>query len=315
MVRGVKQLEDLMKGLSPRDKAKLAIEDALRVRPVIAYYEKNKMLRDMNPEEGRQYNQCIDRFQTLRLNILALFRMCGGLVKMLLERDRLLWYYAALNYLEQEITFDVGGKGASRTLIADNPNLKPNKPVEIKVPFVTILLGVWGKKRSPISSKGGVTLDKEIIEILDSFAEAIRLKAAETKAVFNYVIEESETMGLDLITGMAIECVKEVATHDRSFKRISAESEKRFAEWKKEGLTHDEIMDCILTSEAIPQGGSVFPVEDRWALEWDEIEEDPEIAKRIRKDPDEWASTMSGDGLSNEMFDHFKSVAKKGLIS
>jgi hypothetical protein len=313
MVRSVKRFEDLIKGLSPRDKARLAIEDALRERPVMDYSEKQKILQGMSPEEGRQYNQFVNRFQTLRLNILALFRMCAGLIKLLLERDRLLWYYAALNYLEEELTFDIGNKGASRTLLVDNPNLQPNKPVEIKVHFATIRLGVWGKKRSPVSSKGGVTLNKDIIEILDSFVEGIRLKAAESKTVFNYVIEECETMGMDIIAGMAIEYVSEVATHDRSFKRISLESEGRLARWKSEGLVHEEIIKRILTSDSSPKGGSVFPVEDRWALEWNEIEEDAEIAERIRKDPGEWATTMSADGLSNEMFDYFKSVAKKDL--
>ena len=312
MVRGAKNLEDLIKGLSPRDKAKLVVEDILRERPVMSHSVKHKMIQAMPPEEGRLFNEFLERFQTLRNNVLHLFRMCDEIVKLLLKRDRLLWYAAALNHFEQEISFDIGGF-TSETLLVNNPNLKPNKPVEIKVLLATIRLGVWGKQRSPISSKGGVALNREAIEILDSFPEGIRLKAAESKTVFNYVIEECETMGMDIIAGMAIEYVSEVATHDRSFKRISLESEGRLARWKAEGLVHEEIIKRILTSDSSPKGGSVFPVEDRWALEWNEIEEDAEIAKRIKKDPGEWATTMSADGLSNEMFDYFKSVAKKDL--
>ena len=35
-------------------------------------------------------------------------------------------------------------------------------------------------------------------------------------------------------------------------------------------------------------GGSVFPVEPRWALVWEDIEENLETARRVRQDPESW---------------------------
>jgi hypothetical protein len=37
----------------------------------------------------------------------------------------------------------------------------------------------------------------------------------------------------------------------------------------------------------------MFPVDTQWALEWDEIEEDTEITRFLRENPNEWVSRRS----------------------
>jgi len=198
----------------------------------------------------------------------------------------------------------------------NNLNLKPNKPVEVSIPFATIRLGVWGRKRRPFGKESGVKLNESTEETLDMFAEGIRRKAGELKAVFNYVFEEAKVMGLDFMAGTAVACVKEVATHDRSFKRLANESKERFAKWEEEGISNEERLDRILHEDREPLGGSIFPVEDRWALEWDEIDEDKETAKRIREDPVDWTPASHEhdlERLKGSLLDHLKGLASAEL--
>ena len=37
-----------------------------------------------------------------------------------------------------------------KALFVDNPKLKPGKPLELRLGFATIGLGVWGRRRRPI---------------------------------------------------------------------------------------------------------------------------------------------------------------------
>ena len=218
-----------------------------------------------------------------------------------------------LSCIEEAIVFD---EGVSKKLLVNNPNLKPNKPVEVSIPFATMRLGVWGRKRRPVSEESGVKLNESTEETLDMFAEGLRRKAGELKAVFNYVYEEAKAMGLDFMAGTAMACVKETANHDRSVKWLARESEEKFAKWEQEGISNEERLDRILHEDREPLGGSVFPVEDRWALEWDEIDEYKETAKRIREDPVDWTPASHEHDLeilNGGLLDHLKGLASTQL--
>ena len=41
--------------------------------------------------------------------------------------------------------------------------------------------------------------------------------------------------------------------------------------------------------EGIPEG-AIYPLEERWALVWEHVEEDPETSRRVREDPTNWES-------------------------
>ena len=41
--------------------------------------------------------------------------------------------------------------------------------------------------------------------------------------------------------------------------------------------------------EGIPEG-AIYPLEERWALVWEHVEEDPETSRRVRENPTNWAS-------------------------
>jgi hypothetical protein len=38
----------------------------------------------------------------------------------------------------------------------------------------------------------------------------------------------------------------------------------------------------------MPPPGALLPVEEQWALVWEEVEEDEETARRVRADPENW---------------------------
>ena len=40
--------------------------------------------------------------------------------------------------------------------------------------------------------------------------------------------------------------------------------------------------------EEVPPVGAILPVDERWALVWEDVEEDPETARRVREDPEYW---------------------------
>ena len=72
------------------------------------------------------------------------------------------------------------------------------------------------------------------------YAQVTRVMASEVKALFRYLTEEAQALGLEFLRGLAIEIVYEVAKYDRSMKQLVRESEARFERWEEEGLTHAE---------------------------------------------------------------------------
>jgi hypothetical protein len=181
----------MIKGLSPVDKARLVIEDHLRVKPVLSPVDRRKMLAAMEPEEGRCYNALVDRHHILQHNIGTLDLLADDVKMNLLHRDRLLWYRDALKRLEEAIVF---GK-AAKPLLIDNPNLKAGKPLEIRTLFATFRLGVWGRKnRFPFPKEGSVELAEEFLEALDILVTRIKATAGELKAVYRYIIEEARSL-------------------------------------------------------------------------------------------------------------------------
>ena len=300
---------DIIEGLSPDEKARIAIEDLLRPTPMISPSDYRKMLAAMEVDEGRRFNAFISHFQILRQNLDRLLYLVMELQTHLLNRDRVLWYLHGLEELDEAISFDIFDSGVSKALLIDNPNLKPGKPLEIRVTLATVRLGVWGKKRIPVGAKSGVQPEAKVTGILSLYAAGIRANAGVVKALFQHVTQEARAMGLDFMRGLAIEIVDEVAKYDRSMKQIVRESEERFAKWERKGLTHEERLQRIVNEEPQPLAPCIFPVDDRWALEWDEIGEDEETARRLREDP-EALLPSSYEGVPSEgLLEHFKAVS------
>ena len=49
----------------------------------------------------------------------------------------------------------------------------------------------------------------------------------------------------------------------------------------------------------------------RWALEWDEVEEDEETRRHIRDDPQEWISRWGQDeDMHDRLLEHFSEVSR-----
>ena len=309
MIKLDQRLNDVISDLSPEDKAKVAIEDSLRLKPVIPPTDYRKMLDAMTAEEGHRFNAFIKRFQTLRSNLDYLAHRVAELQKDLLNRDRTLWYLRGLEEVEEAISFDSRSPGASKVLLVDNPNIRPGEPLKLRVTLATVSLGVWGKQRIPIGKKSGVELTEQVDGFLTVYAAVIRARAANIKSIFRYVEEEATDMGLDFMRGMAIEFVDDVAKHDRSMKRIAQESATRTKRWNKEGLTHEEQLERTLKEGTEPIGACVFPVDDKWALEWDEVEEDEDTARLIREAPESWLEASHSES-DEGLLDHFKAIAR-----
>ena len=287
------RLRDVVKGLSPEDTARLIIEDTFRDKPVLSDAERRKMVNAVDEKEATRYTGFIDRYTVLRRNLLQLTVLAGEVHKNLLKRDSLLWYREAIVRLEEAISLDTFDTGVSKALLVDNPALKPGKPVDIAVPFATVRLGVWGRKRNPVSDHGGVEFAGEFVDALDRGTDTIRSLARILKSLHSYVTKEAGELGLEGVGEMAGAAVGEVAGHDLTMKKIQRSMDERARRWDGEGLTYEERLQRIVAEEADPPADSIFPVDSRWALEWNEVEEDSETARFLRENPDEWISRRS----------------------
>ena len=287
------RLKEVVKGLSPEDTARLIIEDTFRDQPVLSAAERRKMVNALDEKAAPRYTAFIDRYTVLRRNLVQLTVLAGELHKNMLKRDGLLWYREALVRMEEAISLDTFDTGVSKALLVDNPALKTGKPVDITVPFATVRLGVWGRKRNPVSDHGGVEFTGECVDALDRGTDTIRSLARVLKALHRYVTEEAGEMGLEGVREMANVAVDEVAGHDLTMKKIQRSMDERARRWDGEGLTYEGRLQRIVAEEADPPADSIFPVDSRWALEWDEVQEDSEAVRCLRENPDEWISRRS----------------------
>ena len=292
-----KRLEEIIRALSPEEKARLAIEDTVRKEPALSPGDRLKMVRALSSQEWDRYHAVITRYQVLLPNLRLLAQLVDEARRQLLERDRILWFERALVEMEEAIVFD---PAVANALLVKNPNLKPGEPLEIRAFLGTVRLGVWGKKkRSPIGKPSGVQLDERIVEVLGLLVGRVRRLAGEVKAIYSYLIEESRAVGIDFLEGFATVAVRQISEYDRPL---------------LEDLLH-EREDGAPPSEAWRRE-SVFPVDRRWALVWEEIEEDAETARRIRDDPEDWVPASYDremDELGSHLFEVLKGEAERGL--
>jgi len=304
MVRAEKRLEDIVKGLSVEDKGRLVVEDLLRREPVLSPANYRKMLDSMSSDEGHRFNAFLRRFETLRRNLMRLEYTSSDILKQLLKRDRFLWYYRALVDVEEAIVFR---SELSDPLLVKNLNLKPGKTLLVKTMFGEVRLGVSGKKRRPFGAKTGVELNEGIVDTLTLIAAAIRGSAGDLKALYRYVTEEAQVMGLDFIVGIAMDTVQEVAEHDRLLNDNHEDLSYRLEKTKKasQSTSGDEP-----PSESLKLPASVFYVEDRWALKWYGIEEDEDTSRRVREDPEDWMLARIEDSSNGDLLDNYKTMAE-----
>jgi hypothetical protein len=284
MSSGEKRLDDIIKALSPEDKARLAIEDLFREKPVLSPANCRRMLAEMSPEEGRRYNAVVERHETLKGNVRMLSHLAEGAKKQLLMRDRILWFYRALVEVEEAIIFDPDVAGP---LLVENTNLKLGRPLTLRVLFADVSLGVWGRKqRLPVRNASGVRLNERVIEALGMHTGRIRQIAGEMKALHRYMVEESRALELEYIEGFCSMVVRQVSDHDRPL-----------------------LQEMGKTVEQGHHRDGLFPVDDRWALVWEEVEEDAETARRVRADPEGWVA-VSHDEEWHDLRGRFLDIMK-----
>lgn len=291
-----KRLQEIISGLSPEEKARLAIEDALRQEPVLSPGDCDRMVLALTPQDGRRYNRVIERYQSLLANLRLLSQLVDEARRQLLLRDRILWFERALIEQDEAIAFD---PGVADALLVKNPNLKPGKPLTLQLSLGTVRLGVWGKKkRTPYDKTSGVQLDERMVEALEHHIGRARQLAREVKAIYSNLVEESRAIGLDFAEGFATGVVRQISEYDRP-------------------LLEDLIStrnDGAPASEAWHRE-SVFPVDKARALVWEEIEEDAETARRIREDPADWVPASYDQEMQNsgQLLEILKGQAKRGL--
>jgi len=333
-----KRLTGIIGKLSPEEKAKLVIEDIFRDEPALSPDAKNKMLQTMGAEEGRRYNAYIDRYSRLKNEVVFLQDMANKVKMDLLERDRILWYQKGLEEMVDGLSFSEEGKA----LLVDNPNLKPGKPLEVRLAFATLRLGVWGRKRQPFPSAGPpqVELREKPLAALDLYAKRIREAAADMKAILAYVVEEAQAMGLDVVEGWAQDAVENVRHHDRPpeeaqidylMKKAREDGWEATREDAKEALTKfvltlpnvqkDGDIDWPLVWEELrthnPRGawsGAILHIDKRWQLVWEDVEANSETGRRIREAPENftpasWDATV--ESLPPSILEFFKAGTRE----
>lgn len=322
MTTTTKRLADIMENLSPEEKAKLIIEDLFRDKPTLSPKAQQKALQAMNREEGLRYNAYLDRYNRLKGALRLLQDMGHRASGDLHARDRILFYQQALNEVVDALDFPTNSTtspanhGAGEALLVNNPNLKPGKPLELKLYGATLRLGVWGRKRSTSSPRNTpqVELHEKPIAALDMYAQRIRETAADMKAIHHHIVEEAQEMGLEFLQGWAHGAVESVRQHDRSAFDVVLDSFMESAQeaGQEEGWepvredASDALTLFVLGLPNVQKDGEVDRnifrqeledldpreawdsgkyVDDRWALVWEDIEENAETLRRIRETP------------------------------
>jgi hypothetical protein len=113
------------------------------------------------------------------------------------------------------------------------------------------------------------------------------------KALYRYITEEARSLGLETIEGRAVFVLRRIVEHDRPTAK-----------------------DIMQGEEAELARGAILPVDERWALVWEGIAENPETAKRIREDPQEWTPLCYQQDiaeLGDSLVDYLKGLAREGL--
>lgn len=82
-----------------------------------------------------------------------------------------------------------------------------------------------------------------------------------------YVEEEAEAMEMGTVKPLIHWALRELKAYDRPLLR--------------------EVVSGA--REGIPEG-AIYPVEERWALVWEDVQEDSETTQRVREDPTNWKS-------------------------
>ena len=317
MTTTTKRLADIMEKLSPEEKAKLIVEDLFRDKPTLSPKAQQKALRAMNREEGLRYNAYLDRYNRLKGALRLLQDLSYQASGDLYARDRILFYQHALHEVVDALEFPTSSttspaNNAGEALLVNNPNLKPGKPLELKLYGATLRLGVWGRKRrtSSPSNTPQVELHKKPLAALDMYAQRIRETAADMKAIHHHIVEEAQEMDLEFLQGWAHAAVESVRQHDRSSSEIILDSFMEVA--RKEGreavredardalnlfvtglpgVQEDGKVDWHMVRQELSDRdpreawGSGQPVDDRWALVWEDLEENAETLRRIREAP------------------------------
>ena len=81
-----RRIQDIIKGLSAEDKARLTVQDVLRAEPVFSSTERKHILATLGVGEARKYYGFIARFDPLLENITSLSNMTRDLSVELLKR-------------------------------------------------------------------------------------------------------------------------------------------------------------------------------------------------------------------------------------
>ena len=150
-----KRLEEIIKDLSPEDKARLVVEEPLRSEPLLSNIPSNKLLASKNQAERKRFHAFLRQVDTTTDCVLRPMVILGQTIEeALLERDRVLWYLRGLEEVAQEVALSPIAR------FVDDP--KPGKPIEAAVPFAKLHLGVWYRGRLQMSDEHGVELGEGI---------------------------------------------------------------------------------------------------------------------------------------------------------
>jgi hypothetical protein len=266
------RIGDIINGLSPEDKARLVIEDQFRDEPVLSPVARRLMLDAMGVEEGKRYDAVVDKFNQLKDLVSLLGIMATDAKIRLVERDRLLWVRYAYQWLQDTLLLNP----RLADLLGDHPRFKRGSPLEIPGLFGAVLrLGVGenGQLTHPFS--GEVELGDSMVEGLDQYMTSVRAVVADMKVLLRHIVEEARAAGLDVVEGSALMVVRDVQVHDRPYMEELPQTL---------GAGESDSASQAGAGGGLP-AGAILPVEYRWALVWEEVEENEEVARQIHENP------------------------------
>ena len=254
------RFESIYSEMSGRELAHLIIDSFLSDGPKMSGAEKQRIMNAIDPNDGSEFNRVIDDFGHLWGVLQTLSAVANSLHLQLLERDRVVWFLEGMARLSEAASLELSNN------VAATPSL------HMRCPLATVRIGEPPSKPSETDFHPAMQIDSEAVDALDLMIGSIRGLAVDAKAAAEYVTTGARQLRLRALETRLSEVIDPIIEFDRPLQ--------------------DEIFQLIENGNA-PEDiqRPLFPLGRRWALIWEDVEEDSGLVETIDRGPENWVPT------------------------
>ena len=258
------RLDSIYSDMSASEKARLVLESFMSDRPLLDEAEKKKLMQSLSAAEGLKFNQVVDEFNSAWEVLQKLVWVVNEIFIEQLERDKLLWFLRALGDLAERVSDELSSFDDEGELVS---------PVfGIRCFFATVRVG-WSDDYAESKAHPVVQPEPKLVETLEVRVTRLRAQSAEAKAAEAYVRGVAMRLRLPMLRKRLDELIEKVSRHDRP--------------------TEDELIELIMNDVDTREiKRPVFPIAQKWALVWEDVEVCADAADRLMNDPEGWIPSL-----------------------